>query len=68
LIDSGKAYDSVSREVFYNIPMKLVRISKVRLNETYTNVRICKNLSDTFPIPNGLNQGHGLSPMLFTLL
>jgi hypothetical protein len=35
------------------------------LNETYNKVRINKYLSDTFPIQNGLKQGHHLSPLLF---
>jgi hypothetical protein len=35
------------------------------LNETYSKVRIDKNLSDTFPIQNGLKQGDALSPLLF---
>jgi hypothetical protein len=29
------------------------------------NVRIRKNLSDTFPIKNGLNQGDALMTLLF---
>jgi hypothetical protein len=53
-IDFKKAYDSVRREVLYNIfiefgvPMKLVRLVKIRLNETYSKVRIGKHLSDSF--------------------
>jgi hypothetical protein len=36
------------------------------LNETtYSKVRICKLLSDSFPIQNGLKQGDALSPLLF---
>jgi len=35
------------------------------LNETYSRVRVGKNLSDTFLIRNGLKQGHVLSPLLF---
>jgi hypothetical protein len=35
------------------------------LNETYSKVRICKYLSDTFDIQNGLKQGDALSPLLF---
>jgi retron-type reverse transcriptase len=35
------------------------------LNETSSKVRISKNLSDTFPVQNGLKQGDALSPLLF---
>jgi len=35
------------------------------LTETYSRVRVVKNLSDMFPIRNGLKQGDGLSPLLF---
>jgi len=65
-----KAYDSVRREVLYNIliefgiPKKLVRLIKMCLTETYSRVRVGKNLSDVFPIRNGLKQGDALSPLL----
>jgi hypothetical protein len=61
----------VRREVLYNIliefgvPMKLVRLMKMCLNETYSRVHIGKHLSDSFPILNGLKQGDALSPLLF---
>jgi hypothetical protein len=61
----------VRREVLYNIliefgiPMKLVRIIKMCLNETYSKVHIGKHLSDSFPIQNGLKQGDALTPLLF---
>jgi hypothetical protein len=70
-LDFKKAYDSVRMEVLYNIliefgvPMKLVRLIKMCLNETYSKVCIGKHLSDRFPIQNGLKQGDALSPMLF---
>jgi hypothetical protein len=35
------------------------------LNETYSGVRIGKNLSDNFTIQNGLKQRDALSPFLF---
>jgi retron-type reverse transcriptase len=35
------------------------------LNETYSKVRIGKNISDNFRIENGLKQGDDLSPLLF---
>jgi hypothetical protein len=46
--------------------MKLVRLIKMCLNETYVKVRIGKYLSDTYPIQNGLKQGYALSPLLFS--
>ena len=45
--------------------MKLVRLIKVCLTETYSRVRVGKNLSDVFPIRNGLKQGDALLPLLF---
>ena len=35
------------------------------LTETYSGVRVGKNLSDMFPIRNGLKKGDALSPTLF---
>jgi len=35
------------------------------LTETYSRVRVGKNVSDRFPIRNGLKQGDALSPILF---
>jgi len=70
-IDFKKAYDLVRREDLYNIliefgiPMKLVRLKKMCLTETYSRVWVGRNLSDVFPIRNGLKQGDGLSPLLF---
>ena len=36
------------------------------MSEIYSRVRIGKNLSDLFPIRNGLKQGDALSPLLFS--
>jgi len=68
--DFKKAYDSVRREVLYNIlikfgiPMKLVRLIKMCLNETYCRVQVGKYLSDVCSIKNGLKEGDALLPLL----
>jgi hypothetical protein len=73
LIDFKKAYESVRKDLLYNIRaefevfMKSVRLIKMCLNETYSKVRIGKHLSDSFPNQNGLKQGDALSPLLFHL-
>ena len=70
-VDFKKAYDSVRREVLYKIliefgiPRKLVRLIKMSLTETYSRVRVGKDVSDMFPIRNDLKQGDAVSPLLF---
>ena len=49
----------------FGVPKKLVRIMKMCLAETYSRVRVGKNLSDMFPIRNGLKQRDALSPLFF---
>jgi hypothetical protein len=71
IIDFKKSYNSVRREVLCNIlidfgaPIKLVRLIKMCLNETYSKVLTDIHLSDTFPIQNGLKQGDALLPLRF---
>jgi hypothetical protein len=48
--------------------MKLVRLTKMCLNETYHKVHIGKHFSDSSLIQNGLKKGDALSPLLSTLL
>jgi len=49
----------------FGIPMKLASLTKMCLTETYSKVRISKNLSVMFPIRNGFKYGDALSPFLF---
>jgi len=61
-IDFTKAYDSVMREVLYNIliefgiPMELARLTKTCLNETYRRAWEGKHLSDMFTIRKHVRQ------------
>jgi hypothetical protein len=61
-----KACYSFRREVLYSVliefyvPVKLIRLIKMCVNETYNEVRIGKSLSDKFPIQKGLKQGNAL--------
>jgi hypothetical protein len=58
-----KAYNPVRKEVLHNIltefetARKLDGLIKMCLNEAYNAVHIGKNLSDKFPIQNGLKKG-----------
>jgi len=58
-IDFKKPYDSVRREVLYNIliefgiPMKLLRLIKMCLNETCSRVRVGKNVYFVFSVGMG---------------
>ena len=47
------------------IPMKLVRLIKMCLNETNSRICVGKHLSDMFPVRNGSKQGDALMPLLF---
>ena len=51
----------------FGIPMKLVRLIKMCLSETYSRVRVDKRLSDILPIRNGLKQRDALSPLFFNV-
>jgi hypothetical protein len=61
-IEFKKAYDS---GLEFSVPKKLVRLIKMCLNDTYSEVCVGKHLCDTFPVQNGLKQGNSLSSLLF---
>jgi hypothetical protein len=45
--------------------MRLIRLIKMDLNESYSKIHIGETLSDAFPVQSGLKQGDALSPLLF---
>jgi hypothetical protein len=47
--------------------MKLIKLTKMYLNEAYNEIRIGKCLSDNVSIQNGLKEGDALSPLILTL-
>jgi hypothetical protein len=60
LVDFKKNCDSVRKpcKIFaLSLVLKLVRLIKMYLNETYSRVRVGEHLSVMFPIKNGLKQG-----------
>ena len=73
-IDFKQVCVSVGREVSYgiliefSIPMKLVRLIKICLNETYSRVWVGNNLSDMFPVRYGWKQGVALWSLFFNFV
>jgi hypothetical protein len=69
-INCKKVYNSVRREVLYNIlikfgvPTELVKLIKMSLNETHSKVCIGERWSNMFPTQYGLKQD-ALLPLLF---
>jgi len=64
-IDSNKAYVLGNILIEFGIPVKQVKVIKMCLNETYSNVWVSKCLSDTFPVKNGLKHVHALLLLIF---
>jgi len=72
-IDYKQVYDTINRaelvEIMkeFGIPMKLVRLFKMTLENTNSKVKIQGKLSPSFETMIGLRQGDSLSTLLFNL-
>jgi hypothetical protein len=51
--------------VDFGVPVKVVRLIKMCLTETYYRLPVGKNVSDMFPIRNSLKQRDALLPLIF---
>jgi hypothetical protein len=69
ITDFKRVNDSVGSIVQYfhrvGVAVKLFRLIKMCLNETYSKVHISTNFCDAFPIQNGIKKGYALSPLFF---
>jgi hypothetical protein len=71
-VEFKNVYDLARREVLYSIliefgiPVKLVRVIKMCLNEMYSEVHIGKNVSANFHFQNSLKQRDALLSLLFS--
>eukprot|EP00954_Amorphochlora_amoebiformis_P011955 933833-Amorphochlora_amoeboformis.AAC.1 len=72
-IDLSKAYDTVSRKLLwpllerYGLPTKLVSLVRSMHEGMQARLRLDTDLSESFPIENGLRQGCVMAPTLFNL-
>ena len=72
-IDYKSAYDSVNREKLleamldFNIPKKLVSLTRMTLKRVSCRVKILSSLSEPFFTEKGLRQGDSLSCLLFNI-
>ena len=72
-IDFKSAYDTIKRDQLYNamsefnIPNKLIRLTRMTTENTQSQVRIQSDLSDLITTKKGLRQGDSLACLLFNL-
>ena len=73
-VNLKKASDSFTKEFLYIVlpysyaRMKLLCITKIRLNETYSKISGDKYFSDRFPIKNDLKEEDALSSLIFNFV
>jgi hypothetical protein len=72
-IDFRSAYDAIKREQLYNamsefhIPNKLIRLTRMTMENTNSQIRIQSDLSDPITTKKGHRQGDSLACLLFNL-
>jgi len=72
-IDFKSAYDTIKRDLLYNamsefnIPNKLIRLMRMTMENTQSQVRIQSDISDSIATTKGLRQGDSQACLLFNL-
>jgi len=72
-IDYKQAYDTINRSELeeimkeFGIPNKLVRLTKMAIENTNSKVKIQGKLTPSFETTTGMRQGDALSTLLFNL-
>jgi sorting nexin-29 len=72
-VDFRAAYDSVKRGQLYRavedlgIPQKLIKITKITMKNSVTQIRIQSSLSEPLKVNKGLRQGDPLACLLFNI-
>jgi sorting nexin-29 len=72
-IDFRQVYGHINREKLYeamihfHIPVKIIRLVRLTMTNTESQVRVQTELTDSIVTEQGLNQGDGLAPLLFNL-
>jgi hypothetical protein len=73
-VDLKQAYDKINIEklykimLYFGIPEKLIRLTKVTMEDSAFYVKMQTELTEPTTIRNGLKQGDGLAPFLFNIV
>ena len=72
-VDLTKAFDSVSRQTLWDVlrifgcPEKLVHMIRLFHDDMLARIKINGQLSDPFPVINGVKQGCKMAPIMFAI-
>jgi sorting nexin-29 len=73
-VDFKQAYDKINRGklykimLYFGIPEKLIRLTKVSMEDSAFYVKLQTELTEPTTTRNGLKQGGGLAPLLFNIV
>jgi hypothetical protein len=71
-VDFSQAFDTVNRDAIYsslikyNVPSKLISLTKLTLQQTELEVKVNNSCSEWFETKTGVRQGDPISAVLFS--